>query len=273
MAERAEVLVLVKAAPVLTASLEETMCVAGIRLDGQTAEWIRLHPVPFRDLADSAKFAKYQKLTVDVVRGRTDRRPETWVPLRDSIVLGERVGPERSWARRRELVEALPEVTMCGLNQANKGGHGPGVPSLGVVRPIAPPRLEIRMRDEEQLAKWTRRAEAQKGVFSLFDDVTVDKPNFEVVPWRFRYHYWCAAPGCADGDGHKQTIVDWEVVALWRHVRNRPNWQDLMRNKFVDQMWTDRDTVLFVGNQEQHPTSFLVLGIFWPKTGWQPTLL
>lgn len=121
MAERAEVLVLVKAAPVLTASLEETMCVAGIRLDGQTAEWIRLHPVPFRDLADSAKFAKYQKLTVDVVRGRTDRRPETWVPLRDSIVLGERVGPERSWARRRELVEVSLLGTWVTVDVAGPG--------------------------------------------------------------------------------------------------------------------------------------------------------
>ncbi|MFV0318698.1 MAG: hypothetical protein ACK5O2_17270 [Microthrixaceae bacterium] len=39
-----------------------------------------------------------------------------------------------------------------------------------------------------------------------------------------------------------------------------------MRQKFVDELWADgRDTVLFVGNQEQHPHSFLVLGIFWPR--------
>jgi hypothetical protein len=62
--------------------------------------------------------------------------------------------------------------------------------------------------------------------------------------------------------------VDWEVNALWRHVRHRPNWQDLMRQKFVDELWAeDRDTVLFVGNQEQHPHAFLVLGIFWPPRG------
>lgn len=261
---------LVKAAPVLTPSLEETMCVAGIRLDGVRPEWVRLHPVPFRDLADTSRFSKYQKVTVDVIRGRTDRRPETWTPLRDSITLGERIGPERSWARRREYVDALPEVAMCDLFEANKGGSGPGVPSLGMVRPAEPPTLVIAKRSDEQLTKWTQRAEAIKGVFSLFDDVDAEKPDFEVVPWRFSYKYRCSSPRC---NGHEQTIVDWEVVALWRHVRHRPDWQDLMRQKFADEMWTGRDTVLFVGNQEQYPGSFLVLGIFWPKAGWQPTLL
>ena len=38
-----------------------------------------------------------------------------------------------------------------------------------------------------------------------------------------------------------------------------------MRRKFEDELWAaSRDTVLFVGNQEQHPHSFLILGVFWP---------
>jgi hypothetical protein len=40
-----------------------------------------------------------------------------------------------------------------------------------------------------------------------------------------------------------------------------------MRRKFVDDLWaTDRDSVLFVGNQQQYPQSFLVLGVFWPPS-------
>lgn len=37
-----------------------------------------------------------------------------------------------------------------------------------------------------------------------------------------------------------------------------------MCRKFEGELWQDRDTVLFVGNQEQHPVSFLILGVFWP---------
>jgi hypothetical protein len=90
------------------------------------------------------------------------------------------------------------------------------------------------------------------------------------VAIRFRYRYRCASAGCTT---HTQTIVDWEVVALWRHVRHRRNWQDLMRAKFEQEMWMGKAAALFVGNQEQYPTSFLVLGIFWsPDAGYQPRL-
>lgn len=258
------VMILVKAAPVLTASLEETMCVAAMTLDGP-AKWIRLHPVPFRDMEDQSKFRKYQELTARVIKPTTDRRPESWTPLVGSMQPGPVVGTNLGWAARRERVASLGEVVMCDLVEANRSGSGPGTPSLGVVRPVATPELLITERDPEQLAIWTQRANDIAARPSLFDDPSTKKPDFEVVPWRFRYRYRCSSPRCGS---HAQTIVDWEVVALWRRVRHRPDWKDLMRKKFVEELWgATRDTVLFVGNQEQHPHSFLVLGIFWPPGG------
>lgn len=154
---------------------------------------------------------------------------------------------------------------MCDLNAANKVGSGPGVPSLGVVRPVATPELEITPLDEATLKKRRECAEVSANQPSLFDDATTPRPPLEVAPWRFRYQYNCHANGCT---GHAQTIVDWEIVALWRRVRDLPDCQDRMRRKFVDEMWApNRDTVMFVGNQEQHPGSFLVLGVFWPPIG------
>lgn len=105
---------------------------------------------------------------------------------------------------------------------------------------------------------------------SLFDDPNVRKPNFEVVPWRFQYEFRCSAAAC---NGHTQTIVDWEALALWRHVRREENWREQMRVKFEETLWQGRDTVLFVGNQEQYPISFLVLGVFWPPDGAAQGLL
>lgn len=267
----AKVLVLVKAAPVLTSNLDETMCVAGARLDGDHPEWIRLHPVPFRDLATEARFAKYQEVHVDLVRPKADRRPESWTPVSGSISSGERYGTDRAWADRRSLVSQLYEADMCDLVEANRSGSGPGTPSLAVVQPAGPPELVITEREAEQLERWRRRAAGAKNKLSLFDDPTESKPDFEVIPWRFSYRFRCSRAGCA---GHTQTIVDWEAVALWRNVRDRPNWQDLMRQKFEHEMWQGKATVLFVGNQEQYPASFLVLGVFWPPdTSYQPRLL
>lgn len=256
----AKLLVLVKAAPILTRNLDETMCVAGARLAGDDAHWIRLHPVPFRDLATDERFAKYQVLDVDLRPPRTDRRPESWSPVSGSIRLGDRLGTERAWADRRAVVSKLYEADMCDLVEANRSGSGPNTASLAVVRPAAPPELIITERDAGQIAEWRRRAEGAKNRISLFDEPDTSKADFEVVPWRFRYRYRCAATGCKT---HTQTIVDWEVVALWRHVRHRPDWQDQMRLKFEREMWQGKAAALFVGNQEEYPSSFLVLGVFW----------
>lgn len=40
-----------------------------------------------------------------------------------------------------------------------------------------------------------------------------------------------------------------------------------MRHRFEYEMWNRKDTVLFVGNMEQRPWNFLVLGVFWPPAG------
>jgi hypothetical protein len=266
------VMILVKAAPVLTSALRESMCVAAMSLD-EPPRWIRLHPVPFRDLEDNTKFRKFQEVTVNVIRPRSDRRPESWTPIEGTIVPGATIGTEHAWSTRRQRLARLDsDPTMCDLVELNRSGSGPDTPSLAVVRTREAPRFVIRERDAEQLAKWRARAQAIDSQPSLFEDPGQTKAPFEVIPWRFSYRYHCLAPDCS---GHDQTVVDWEAVALYRNVRSRTDWRELMRRKFEDELWaSDRDTVLLVGNMEQRPWNFLVLGVFWPpREGLQPSLL
>lgn len=121
---------------------------------------------------------------------------------------------------RRRIRSSDTAWYLANLALSSRGGSGPGVPSLAVVRPAAPPSLVITPRDPAQVNEWQRRAEAMAGRRSLFDDPAQTKSRFEIVPWRFRYHYRCPTPGC---NGHEQTIVDWEVVALWRRLRHHPS--------------------------------------------------
>ena len=162
-------MVVVKAAPVLTSRLEDSMCVAAISLNGRP-RWIRLHPVPFRDLADESKFRKYQEVTVDAIRPKSDRRPESWTPLEGSIQPGAMIGTDHGWSTRRERPEALPRLTMCSLVESNRSGSGPSTPSLAMVRVRGTPELEVSKRDEEQLTKWRKRAADFAATPSLFDD-------------------------------------------------------------------------------------------------------
>ena len=115
---------------------------------------------------------------------------------------------------------------------------------MSIVRPVEPPTLKITERDEPQLREWRRRAEGSASRVSLFDDPNVRKPEFEVVPWRFQYEFRCLATGCS---GHTQTIVDWEVLALWRRIRHRVDWRDQMRLKFEETLLRGRDPVSSTG--------------------------
>lgn len=51
MSETARVLITVKASPQPSAKYGDTVCVAGIRVDGGRAEWIPLYPLAFRTSA------------------------------------------------------------------------------------------------------------------------------------------------------------------------------------------------------------------------------
>ena len=268
--ENLELTVLVKATPVLTSALEESMCVAGISSD-PNPRWIRLNPVPFRYLENSARFAKYDRIRLRAVRSPRDRRPESWKPVEDSIKVVDSLGVAHGWSRRKEIVSALDETTMCELRREAAAGTGEGIRSLGIVRPIRAPELVITKRKPEKLREWNDKAAAIAAQSSLFGGRSDPKTPLEAIPWAFRYRYVCVDVAC---NSHSQSIIDWEVVALYRNVRDKPNWRELIREKLVDEMWAlDRDTVLFVGNQAQHPQSFLVLGVFWPPAGGvQPRL-
>ena len=60
--ETKTILITVKAYPSPSRKYGETVCCAGIDID--TARWIRLYPIPFRDLDTSQKFKKYTIIRV-----------------------------------------------------------------------------------------------------------------------------------------------------------------------------------------------------------------
>ena len=137
--------------------------------------------------------------------------------------------------------------------------------SLGVFRPKEVIDLIIEHRDvrkdKEALAQaWAAQSSLLDGLGANERADQLDA--LEQIPWTFKYKYLCSDPGCRT---HEQTIVDWEIAELYRNVQARSNWRDLMRAKWLNEMCgADKDTAFFVGNQHQHPISFLVLGVWWP---------
>ena len=249
-AETIELLVTVKAYPALGRRTGEAVCVAGVRVDTDEPEWVRLFPIPFRELPYDVRFRKYDLVRLSV-RPSADARRESLDPIVDTIEVVGHYDTRNNWADRRTTMGALPLMTTCGLRRQDPIEH-----TLAWVRPREVFDFLIEERDPGQDHGYGRQL-LNQAQGTLFGD------RLEVIPYSFKYHYVCEAARC---NGHRQSTIDWEAGQLWRRVRDRPNWEELMRDKFLDQMCADgRDVRFYLGNQQRYPRGFLVLGVWWPR--------
>ncbi len=251
-----------KAYPALSRKYGEVCCVAGVEMTTDGPQWVRLYPVPFRTLDDERRFKKYQRISVRVQRHTGDRRPETRRPDRDSIKpIGEAIPTSGGWVRRRRWVEPLLAESMCEIRRLQRADGT----SLAAFRPQDVRDILIEEVDvDAEKAAIAKSFAAQP---SLLDGLSGNERRnqlreIEQIPYRFKYVYRCSDPGCA---GHEQSIIDWEIFQFFRRVRNRRDWRERVRARFLTQLCgADRDTAFIVGNQHQYPSSFMVLGVWWP---------
>ena len=249
---KVDVLVVVKAYPNPSKRYVETVCTAGIDINNK--KWIRLYPVPFRDLEKSRKFKKYDIIRVDVEKSSSDPRPESYKINSDSIKVIRSISSKNGWKERKEYVLPMKVKSMCEIQRECKEC---GV-SLGMIKPN---RVDLIW--EKVTQGWKSGVEEQYAQLSLFNP---QKQVIEKIPYVFRYKYYCEnEPGC---NGHSQCIVDWEIGESYRSwlktYKTEEKTLAKIKEKWIDKMCgDDRDTYFFVGNQHIFKT-FMVLGVFWP---------
>lgn len=255
MSDRITVVPVVKAYPALLRDLDEAVCVAGFRTAMfEQPAWVRLFPVPFRELDAEQQFKKWQEISLVATPTSKDRRPESLLPQNSTIQVVRNLKP----AERNEIINSVPAVSMCGLmrQQALDGT------SLGLVRPRTVVDVIVEARDADEVRSQQERVDAAAGQQKLFGP---QLSPLEILPHRFLYRYLCEDADCG---GHRQGIVDWEISAAYRKWRHAypTDFIERIRHKWFDELCApDRDTRFFVGNMHQHPQSFLVLGVHWPK--------
>lgn len=262
--EALDLIVTVKAYPQSSEKYGEAVCVAGIRLDAPPS-WVRLYPIEFRDLPWAQRFRKYDRIRLEGSR-RFDDRPESYYPDERSIEIVENVSSSNGWARRRELIEGIEIHTMCDLQRRQEHDGT----SLGMVAVAETPDLEIEERSRIDLVREGDRllAARRDDLFGDLDDAQRRQvlTPLEPFPFYVRYVWSCGTRNCS---GHRQSIIDWELVEAWRSWRRRYSddgvW-DAIRRRWIDEMFADdRTTFLFAGNMHARPKQFLVLGVFWPR--------
>src|SRR3981189_350604 len=113
-------LVTVKAYPSPSVKYDETVCCAGIT---EQMNWVRLYPIPYRDLPGARQFKKYDVIEVMAARPDPwkDNRPESWRPKLETLKVVDHLESSNNWSARLEWIRptVLPGYTaLCSLQRS-----------------------------------------------------------------------------------------------------------------------------------------------------------
>jgi hypothetical protein len=253
-------MVAVKAYPSISKGYDELVCCAGIT-DDHT--WVRLYPVPYRDLPGQHQFRKGDIIEVLAERPKPhkDDRPESWKPKLDTMKVVDHVSVEGNWRGRLEWIN--PTI-LRGFGELYEKQETENK-SLGAFRPTKILGVKI----SREASSWTDAQIAtinQKDLFS-------DKEPLEKIPFRFQLGF-----EDENGKGHWLSIIDWEFFQLWRKERDRfkdeAKAADQVRCRIESIISADNDVIAFAGNLANPAMrrSFMLLGFCYPKVDPQRSL-
>jgi hypothetical protein len=247
------VLITVKAYPNPSKKYGETVCAAGIDLD--TNQWIRLYPIPFRDLDEDKKFKKYTVIEVSATKAVDDNRPESFKVDSDSIKIIDSYDTKDKWERRKKYILPTVAESFCNLLAESKSSDK----SLGIFKP-----LHVDFTYQKARPKDKNSRDVCYSQLGFYDKI---KKAIEPIPLDFRYSFSC----CSNKDckGHNLSIIDWEIGEAYRawkwQYRDENTLLAKIKERWLHRMFSDKnDTYFFVGNMKRFREHFMVLGVFYP---------
>jgi hypothetical protein len=264
----ARVLISVKTYPLPSSKYGELVCTAGFLPDGK---WIRLYPIPFRTLPYDDRYAKYQWVTLDLIRNEKDFRPESYRPKFgiEEIKVGEKIdtGKNRDWAERKKYVLREVFTSMNDIIQLAKGEEKKSLATLK-------PHEIIDFVFEKDTRDWKQKWQDQARQYDLFD---LDEKGegkkrslIAKVPYKYSYKFLTAG----DTRPRKLMIEDWEIGMLYWNCLRRSNGDEkqanlLVKQKYFNDFCLTKDIHLFLGTTFQHhlrnsPDPFVIIGVFVP---------
>jgi hypothetical protein len=247
------VLVTVKAYPNPSKKYEETVCVAGIDLE--TGKWIRLYPIPYRDLDNEKKFKKYDIIEVRANKAKDDKRPESYKVDADSIKVTGHLDTKDNWNRRKEIVIPTVDNSFCEILRKSSSEDK----SLGMFKPVG---IEFECSKAQ-----IKNQEDRDACYAQLSFLNSQKDTIEQIPHNFHYIFKCAnEPACP---GHKLPIIDWELGQSYRSWKYRYKTEALLLDK-IREKWLgmicseEKDIYFYVGNTKRFRDQFMILGAFYP---------
>lgn len=240
---------IVKAYPNPEDDYGEACCTAGVDRDGN---WLRIWPVPFRDLRPDQKFTKWQWITA-TIRHSSDPRPESYEVQPETIRVRERVDTSKDWRKRLALLSGH----FVGSVEELQTLQQTGTQTMGSIRPREVFEFVIEERDDPNWKPGQLGLLAQQGLF------TARRALLERIPFKFSYRFRCDDASCRTA--HKLQILDWELAEAYRswRVTYGEAWEQAIRNKFETELLA-KDLIFNLGNYIKYPNSFGIVGLVYP---------
>jgi len=254
--KKRRILIWGKTYPELSNKYNETVCTAGCFEDGTP---IRIYPVPFRLMEDIQKYRLYQWIEAPVWPSEDDSRPESYKIDPNRIELGSVIEPTPGWMERRKIIERDEswnyERAECLKEDERSSGRSLGLVSVGEVEDVY-----VKTRPEEDLIKHKETMRARGDQLDAFE-VEV-KRDLEFQRHRIRVKWRCGHPGdTSHCNGHDMAVIDWGLAQL---VRKRGPEAGRKKVEHLADLETF-ELKFFLGNLRQHPTSFMIVGLWYPK--------
>jgi hypothetical protein len=235
----AEAIILVKAAPVIGIKHGETVCCAGVDLQGN---WLRMYPVSFRVLEDSKRFKRWDRVRFTWRKPTDDARIESrHVDSQSLEITGSMPPAERQRFLDRQFVSSLSAQREKGL-------------SFALLKPVIKGFRVVRKAPDqvaEQQAKIDR--------FHSQTDLFIPRPAVpvEACPFEFKYHY-----RTDDGD-REGTCQDWETEATFFHWRQKYGEERALREMQgqFGEVLPQRGLCFAMGTHSLYPDVWLINGL------------
>jgi hypothetical protein len=267
---REKILIWAKTYPELSSKYLETVCTAGMLPSGKP---LRLYPIPYRYLGDEKEqFSLYQWITADIQKKHDDSRPESFRIDCDSIEAGRVIPTTKDeWGKRAEFMFRDPSWQFDSVEDLQTAQKESGT-SIGVVAPKRIKKVEIVQRSDEEaksfdqkLAEVKKIQAAKRAQINMFEEaLPPEMKNLEFMKYRVQVHWLCNGSGCG---GHRMQVLDWGLCELQRR-----DGDDKALRRMRELCNLDKYKLkFFLGNLFMHPTSFLIVGMWYPMQ--QPDML
>ena len=248
--QETEAIVIIKAVPQVGEKHGETVGCACIDLDGN---WLRLYPVPFRDLDPKKQFRRWDRIKFKYLMPKNDNRCESRRIIPDSLeIVGKLAKKER-----RNFLDKLIVTNLKKEREQNR--------SLALLEAeIIDFKVEKKSKEDiqKQQEQFSKSRERQ--------DFFYKKTNkaYTPCPYKFKYNY-------RTEDGEREgTCQDWKIEATYYKWANKYGESDALDKikKVFGEEYPSKGMLLVMGTHSQYPDTWLINGIVRLDRVKQPPL-